>query len=102
MDPAGVFATTYQRDQALIRTRAQAISLLVLLARQAVARDELEAGLQRDQGRLGQVEQRQIAAGGAGQLGEEAGLEDLAARRIDERARAERAPAGGARATGRR
>jgi branched-chain amino acid transport system permease protein len=32
MDPAGVFATTYQRDQALIRTRAQAIGLLVLLA----------------------------------------------------------------------
>ena len=31
MDPAGVFATTYQRDQALIRTRAQAIGLLVLL-----------------------------------------------------------------------
>jgi branched-chain amino acid transport system permease protein len=30
MDPAGVFATTYQRDQALIRHLAQAISLLVL------------------------------------------------------------------------
>jgi hypothetical protein len=25
MDPAGVFATTYQRDQALIRTRKQFI-----------------------------------------------------------------------------
>ena len=29
MDPAGVFATSYARDQALIRTRAQAIALVV-------------------------------------------------------------------------
>jgi branched-chain amino acid transport system permease protein len=32
MDPAGVFATSYPRDQALIRTRKQAVALLVFLA----------------------------------------------------------------------
>lgn len=31
MDPAGVFATTYERDQALVRTRKQAAWLVVLL-----------------------------------------------------------------------
>ena len=33
MDPAGVFATSYARDQALIRTRAQAIALAREIAR---------------------------------------------------------------------
>ena len=32
MDPAGVFGTSYPRDQALIRTRKQAVALLVFLA----------------------------------------------------------------------
>ncbi|HPA91195.1 MAG TPA: branched-chain amino acid ABC transporter permease, partial [Quisquiliibacterium sp.] len=31
MDPAGVFATSYQRDQALIRTRKQLVALIVFL-----------------------------------------------------------------------
>ncbi len=31
MDPAGVFATSYERDQALIRTRRQALALVVFL-----------------------------------------------------------------------
>ena len=31
MDPAGVFATRYERDQALIRTRGQALALLAFL-----------------------------------------------------------------------
>lgn len=83
MDPAGVFATTYPRDQALIRTRKQLVALLVFLALLLLVPQLLGArlvamgsvmlitavvvvGLQINTGYAGQVNLGQAAFMGAG------------------------------------